>query len=30
MNLVEDTIFADFCHKIGVTSIREYEGIGLR
>jgi structural maintenance of chromosome 1 len=27
INIVDDGIFADFCHKIGVTSIREYEGI---
>jgi hypothetical protein len=30
MNLVEDTVFADFCVKIGVATVREYEGIGLR
>jgi hypothetical protein len=30
MNLVEDTVFADFCDKIDAANIREYEGIGLR
>lgn len=30
MNIVEDTVFADFCDKIDVGNIREYEGIGLR
>ncbi|KDR08460.1 Structural maintenance of chromosomes protein 1A [Zootermopsis nevadensis] len=30
MNLLEDAVFADFCDKIGVANIREYEGIGLR
>jgi hypothetical protein len=30
MNSVEDVVFSDFCHKIGVATIREYEGIGLR
>jgi hypothetical protein len=30
INLVEDTVFSDFCHKIGIATIREYEGIGLR
>jgi hypothetical protein len=30
INLVEDTVFSDFCQRIGIATIREYEGIGLR
>jgi hypothetical protein len=30
INLVEDTVFADFCDKNNIANIREFEGIGLR
>jgi hypothetical protein len=30
INFFEDTVFSDFCHKMGIATVREYEGIGLR
>lgn len=30
MNSVEDDVFADFCHQIGMTNIRQYEERELR
>jgi structural maintenance of chromosome 1 len=30
VNVAEDTVFAEFCRRIGVANIREYEDVQLR